>query len=285
MSRRQAGFTLIELMVGIALLAVGLMVYAQMAADSARRHQEALAAQHMRQVLDGAERYIDDNNAVLRATATASSAAVLSVATLRTANYLPNQFTDLNQYRQGYEIRVLQPSPGVLSTLIVTTGGDLIGEGSLRRIARQIGAAGGYVSSSSSSVATGAYQAWSQPLSAYGASNGAGRIAASLFFREGQQVTDFLYRAAVAGRPDVNSMATSLNMGNNAITNAGGVTASGLVQAGSVTSSGRVSANEFILLGTAVTVGTSCSPVGLIGREADGRLASCVSGTWRRAGF
>lgn len=284
-AKRQLGFTLIEVMVGLVLMALALVVLSTMVGNSAERSRETLAAQHMRQVVDASQRYVADNNATLLASATASTPVVLSVATLKTAGYLPTQFTVTNPYQQSYQIRVLEPTAGTLSTLVITGGGEVIGEGGLRRIARQIGAEGGYVSSSANTTATGAYGGWSQVLSTYGAANGAGRVAASLFFKDGQQVSDFLYRSTVAGHPEMNTMAAPINMGNNDITNVDAVTANGAVQGGTVRSTGRLSANEFVQLGTAITVGTACTPVGLLGREADGRLASCVSGTWRRAGF
>lgn len=287
--RRQTGFTLIETMVCIALMALALVVYAELASDSAERSQETLAAQSLRQVADAANRYISDNSAALRASATASTPVQTPLSTLISGNYLPPQFDSINDYRQSYVISTLQPSPGVLSTLIVTSGGDAIDEGSLRRIARQVGSGGGYVSVSNTADAIGAFGAWSVPLAGYGANVGAGHLAASLFFQDGQQVSDYLYRSAVAGHPEVQQMAAPIDMGNNNIANAANVTANGAVQAGSITSTGRVSVGEFLSLGTAITVGTSCPQIGVVGREADGRLASCVSVsgvlTWERAGY
>jgi type II secretory pathway pseudopilin PulG len=270
--QRNAGYILIEFIVGMALLGLALVLFNQYLESSAKRNLETLAATQMRQLVDASERYISDNNAALRGTATASAPATVTVAALKSAQYLGPQFPTTNVYQQAYEVRVLQPTAGVLSTLIVTTGGETVGEGSLRRIARQVGAAGGYVSTSSATQATGAYGGWIQTLSTYGAANGGGRLAAALFFRDGQQVTDFLYRGALPGHPEVNTMATSLEMANNHITGAGNVTASGTVTA----------ANMAVT--KVVVASTACAPNGLLGRLSTGALMVCVSGLWRAAG-
>lgn len=283
--KNQSGFTLLEMIVVIGLMAIGMILIYTMMANSAERERETVAASHMRRIVDAADRYISDNYAALIATADATTPAILTPATLRSAQYLGNQVGDLNPYGQTYEIRVLEPTAGRLQALIITNGGQGVPEGSLRRIARQIGPEGGYVSSSGNTTVTGAYGGWSTSLSSYGSANGAGRIGASLFFRDGQQVSDFIYRSSVTGRPELNTMNAPLNMGNNNLTNANGVTANGAIQGATVTATGRVYANEYIQIAGVVSIGAGCGPNGTLGREADGRLASCVAGVWRRAGF
>lgn len=270
--QRQSGFILLEFIVGLVLLGLAIVLMGQYLSDSARRSQETVAATQMRQLVDAAERYIADNNVALRAAATASTPATVTVAALQTAKYLPPSFAASNVYMQAYEIRVLEPSAGILSTLVVTTGGDTIGESSLRRIARQVGTVGGFVSTTATTVATGAYGGWNQALATYGAANGGGRLAAALFFRDGQQVTDFLYRAALPGHPEVNTMAAPLDMGYNNIVNVGNITTGGQLTADS------------IIVARTVIVNTTCTPNGLLGKQPDGRIASCVNGLWRLAG-
>lgn len=271
--RRQQGITLLEVIVVIALIgimAVGLSSYAISGAEEQR---DALSANHMRRVVAAAERYVADNAAALMATATATTPTIVTIAQLKTGNYLGPNVPDTNAHGQTYEVRVLQPTPGRLSTLIITNGGETISERSLRRIARQIGPEGGYVSSATNTVATGAYQGWSTNLSNFGASAGGGRMAAALFFRDGAQVTDYLYRGTVPGRPEANTMGTSLNMGGNAIINIGSMTPN------TMTVTGRLTANEYVQLAI-VTPGAACASNGLLARQANGRLASCVSGAW-----
>jgi len=200
--RRQQGVSLLEAIVVLALIglmAVGLSSYA---ISGAEQQRDALSANHMRRVIAAAERYIADNAATLLASATDTTPVVVTIAQLKSGNYLGPNVPDTNAHGQTYQVRVLEPSAGRLSTLIVTNGGETISERSLRRIARQIGPEGGYVSSASSTTATGAYQGWSTSLSSFGAANGGGRLAAALFFRDGAQVTDYLYRGVVPGRPE-----------------------------------------------------------------------------------
>lgn len=56
------------------------------------------------------------------------------------------------------------------------------------------------------------------------------------------------------------------------------------VDANSVVSRGRLRTNEFLHLNRNVNPGWGCGPSGLVGRTADGTLASCVSGRWKSSG-
>lgn len=277
---QESGFTLLEVIVALAVMTTGLVLLNSLLVSSAERDRETLTAQHMKRVVDASERYIKDNNAALIASATATAPVVLTIATLKGASYLPSAFADNNAHQQSYQIRVLEPTAGQLSTLIVTNGGEVMKEGSLRRVARQVGPEGGYVTASSTTTATGAYGAWSMPLATYGASNGAGRLAAGLFFRDGQQVSDYIYRSAVAGRPELNTMNASINMAGNNVANAGQVTATGEVQGATVRATGRLYADEYVMFGKVEASGGSCSPNGLMARVSSGRPLACVSGRW-----
>lgn len=69
-------------------------------------------------------------------------------------------------------------------------------------------------------------------------------------------------------------------MGGNQITNIGQLTLGGPVQGTTVTASGRMNAYEYVALAGIISVGTSCTPNGLLARQPGGRLASCASGVW-----
>ena len=70
----------------------------------------------------------------------------------------------------------------------------------------------------------------------------------------------------------------------------GSITASGNIIGGYVKSNGnidasnRVNVGEFINLQKTATVGASCSPNGLLGRQSNGAALSCVNGAWQAAG-
>ena len=67
---------------------------------------------------------------------------------------------------------------------------------------------------------------------------GAGDIVAFEFLSVGQDVSPYLHRVAVPGRPELNRMEVDLDLGNNSILNADGVTAT------SVTTSAAMSAQQ-----------------------------------------
>ncbi|PIJ52169.1 hypothetical protein BL250_00465 [Erwinia sp. OLTSP20] len=54
----------------------------------------------------------------------------------------------------------------------------------------------------------------------------------------------------------------------------------GQVRGGTVRSDGRLSTGEFLQLDAVATAGTSCSPNGLVGRDASGGILSCQNGAW-----
>ncbi|HAU3324802.1 TPA: shufflon system plasmid conjugative transfer pilus tip adhesin PilV, partial [Salmonella enterica subsp. arizonae] len=185
------------------------------------------------------------------------------------------------------------------------------------------------------------------------------------FYENGINISDYLYRKAVPGHPELNTMSTALNMGGNNITNAATTTTTtlnatnanattvtatnvnstnvtatnvnaqttrtagetytggwfrttgdtgwynekwgggfnmtdstwiraynnksiytgGQVQAGTIQSNGRMTANEFVQVNGVATAGASCSPNGLIGRDASGGILSCQSGVWKSTNF
>ncbi|EAQ3264288.1 shufflon system plasmid conjugative transfer pilus tip adhesin PilV, partial [Salmonella enterica subsp. enterica serovar Cerro] len=70
-------------------------------------------------------------------------------------------------------------------------------------------------------TAKGALGSWSVALSSFGGYNpGDGSVVIAGFYDHGISINDYLYRKSVPGHPELNTMSTSLNMGNNNITNA-----------------------------------------------------------------
>ena len=51
-----------------------------------------------------------------------------------------------------------------------------------------------------------------------------------------------------------------------------------------LTTQGRITAGELVEIKGVANSGAPCSPNGLVGREADGSILSCVSGAWKGAG-
>lgn len=276
---RQRGFSALEVLVAlivITALAAGVPpVY-----NRWFEHQATLAAaQHMRVVADAAQAYIRDNYAVVAANATPAAPAVITTTMMRATGHLPGSFGDLNPYGQSYRVLVLAPTPSKLQTLIVTEGGEVIKELSLRAIAKQIGAEGGYVSITDPSVAVGSYAGWSTGLPAYGVAPGAGHLATALFFQDGTLVNDYLYRHAVPGKPELQRMHAAIDMNNNNVDNAAVVNAT-TVNGGTLKSSGRTEVGEYLQLNGLAAEGSGCTPNGLLGRNAVGQLLTCQAGVW-----
>lgn len=246
---KQLGFTAIELLVVITVAVAGLA----MGGEAFNRWSESMANQtasdHAKQVISATQKYTKDNFSALQSTATATTPANITVSMLQSTNYLPASFNALNNYGQSYSIAVLQPVAGKLQTLITTSGGETIQELSLRRIAQQIGAMGGYVSSAAATTATGSYGGWTLSLPGnYGLNPGAGHLAIALFFGDSGTVNDYVYRNSVAGHPELNTMNTPL------------------------------------IMASVQTAGAACTTSGAIAANSSGGVLSCQGGTWKTQG-
>lgn len=57
-----------------------------------------------------------------------------------------------------------------------------------------------------------------------------------------------------------------------------------LSTSGPISASGRISTQEYFYSAATVNLGGSCSPNGLIGRQANGAIASCKNGAWATSG-
>lgn len=212
------GFTAIELMV-VLIVAVSAMA---LGGDAVNNYLNGLeyqsAAGHAKQVQEAARKYVEANSAAIQAATTATTPADITVTMLKNTGYLANSVADTNVFSQSYTIRVLQPVAQKLDVLLVTTGGTVIPELGLRRIAQIIGAEGGYVGSLAPTIANGSYGGWSIPLttlpgSSYGVNPGAGHLAVSMFLmNNGAASGDYVYRNAVAGKPELNKMTTPLTV-------------------------------------------------------------------------
>lgn len=243
--RLQRGFTAIEMMVVMIVSISALALGGQWITNYSDNMLNQAAADHAKSVSDAATRYIKDNYSAVTAVATPTTPASITVAMLQSTNYLPASFTANSPYGQSYSILALEPVAGQLQTLIVTNGGDTISELNLRRVAQLIGAKGGYVSSTASTNATGSYGGWTMPLASYGVSPGAGHVAVALFFQDGSLVSDYVYRNAVSGHPELNTMNTPL------------------------------------IMASVQTSGAACTTTGSIARDSNGAVLSCQGGTWK----
>lgn len=222
---RQGGFMAIEMIIVLILVVAGLGFGAQAMFDHADNMSSQSAADHQKIISDAAAAYIKDNYAAVLGAAGPTAPVAITVTMLKNTGYLQPSVTDINNFGQSYSVLAIKPTPTKLQTLVVTTGGETISETNIRRISKQVGARGGYVSNLDTTIAEGSYAGWSVPLASYGVSPGAGHLATALFFDDGALTNDYLYRNAVPGHPEVNQMNTSIDMKANNLNNASNVNA------------------------------------------------------------
>jgi len=231
------GFFLLEIMIGIVVVMIATSVGYQYYDNYLTEQLNQVTAQQHKQVIKAAQTYIKSNYNTIAAQ---SMPYTISMATLQSSGLLPSSMSK-NPYGQSYSVVVRNPGSGLMA-LVVTSGGQVIEEGSLPRIARLVGAEGGYVSSTNSAIANGAFKAWNETLSNYGVAPGAGHLAGSIFFDNASIASDFLYRSAVSGMPALNTMNTDINMGGHNVNNAGSLNGASANITGTV-SANAVSAN------------------------------------------
>ena len=282
-----------------------------------------VAARQLYAVTQAAKGYITAYAGTIEATATSTTPATITVPMLVATGFLPQGFGAVNPYQQGWEVEVLQPSPGDLQALALSTGGQPIPPRDAPRIGAEAGSAGGAVTNAG--TAQGAFDGWSVSLAGY-TNPGVGHLASLIDYSNGQLQNDYLYRTAVPGQPQLNTMQTNLGMGGNNITNANGIQANsaalaagtpngqqGALQIGGSaleagTTNVRIKTPGSLLLqnangsapagigevnsvalgtasGTAVP-GAACNPNGVIAANANGsgQLMACQNGTWGAAG-
>jgi hypothetical protein len=198
-------------------------------------------AQQQQALLSAAQAYISQNLVSIEASATASTPAVISVATLAAANVgLPASFSTLNPFGQTWSVQVLQPTAGTLQILVMATGGTALSDLQAAAVAQNVGQPGGFIPQNDSGVyPLGAARVYGNQANFNIATTGysgvtGGHPAALLVMTNGQVQSDALYRVAVPGQSQLNTMSTGLNMGGNAITNANGIATSGGSNAQSV---------------------------------------------------
>lgn len=252
-SKRSSGFISIELMIALVVIAIATAGGISVLMSYLDGLDEQHAAQQQQQVAKAAEKYLKDNFSTVLASAGATAPAVITVPMLRNTRYLPAGFRDTNIYGQQYQVLARKPAANQLETLIVTTGGQVASELSIRRIAQLMGATGGYISKTNTSIAQGA--AWQVALSNFGSAPGAGHLATALFFQDGAIANEYLYRNAVPGHPELNRMNTTLDMGGNNIAAAGAITASGNITTSADISARNVTATGTVKAGTADVAG------------------------------
>lgn len=178
--------------------------------------------------VQGVSDYTTTNMVTLQSTATATSPVVITLSTLQSAGVtLPTGFSGTDPYNQTWVAEVLQPTAGHLQVLAYATGGTAVSDKDLGSIARNAAGVGGMIPANDSGAypggaanAYGAFGAWQIATTNY--TNVAGGHPASLLnFSNGSLTSNYLYRNAVPGQPQLNEMNTDLGMNDHNITSVG----------------------------------------------------------------
>lgn len=205
--------------------------YYKMVEDGNRRAVIAVTGGQFSTLLGSIKKYIRAHTNDLINGIPVGSSTTVSLATLTAERDLPAGFTTTNPYNQTWVAYVTQSASGVLDGRVISYGGQTLSPKDAVAIALKAGAQGGYIppddliSGLNSSMAIGASGTWSQSISGLpnpGAGHLVGLVASA---DDVNNNPNYLYRDAIAGHPELTTMETDLNMGGNAIDNAGTVNA------------------------------------------------------------
>lgn len=253
--RRQAGLLSVDAAMGLIVLAVLVTVAMLWMVNMSNQQSYRIAADKQQTFAEAFSKYLKDNFAVVLANATATAPVQVTVTMLQNTNYLPAGFTDTNAFGQTIIGLARKPNANQLEAIVVTTGGQTIPEIGIRTIAENLGGPGGFISTLSPNVIQGIRGGWQVALGNYAINPGAGHTASALFLMDGELANDYLYRNAVPGHPEFNTMNTDFNVGGHNINNAAAITATGNVTTSADVSARNVTANGTVTAATANVTG------------------------------
>ncbi|EBS0795375.1 shufflon system plasmid conjugative transfer pilus tip adhesin PilV [Salmonella enterica] len=220
-----SGFAMMS--VAVALLIV--MMMATMASgymsDYLKSRQWQLMAAQTNRFTQAVESYAGRYYASALASATTTRPVTITVQMLKNTGFLPAGFRETNSNGQQLEALLIRNArhEEVLQGLVITSGGQPLPYKALRQISLDISSGlGGYIRDGR--TATGAMNSWTVPLAGFGYSGGNGHIAVLLSpetLTGAREDSDRLYRFQVNGRPELNKMHTSIDMGGNNLNSAG----------------------------------------------------------------
>ena len=181
------------------------------------------AAGQMTEIAAAANQYVQDNYNTLVANA---GTTTVTIAQLQALHYLSAGVLPENPYGQQWEVEVDQPTPGKLQAVVLSVGGNQIPAMDAAYAAAQTKGIGGFVpypnqvSGASSSEAVGAYGGWKISMAGY-TNDGPGHLVGLLSYSQnGQLNNDYLYRNAISGQPQLNTMNTDIDMAGNSVQHA-----------------------------------------------------------------
>jgi prepilin-type N-terminal cleavage/methylation domain-containing protein len=215
---RQRGVTMLEMLAVLAIAAILIVGVAEMtnrSLNDSRDQQVALYQSQLAAAVNGAISLNYGN--YLGYAPVGGGSTAMTVADMITHGILPASYaTAQNAFGQSFCLLLRQPVTGQLDAMLISTGGTPIADLDLSYIAANSGIGGGLIGTTQPANAVGAYGGWSAPLASWNTGNcqgSVGHLANQLFLNgPGKQSTDFLYRNAVPGRPDLNAMTVPIGL-------------------------------------------------------------------------
>ncbi|HIB1392887.1 TPA: shufflon system plasmid conjugative transfer pilus tip adhesin PilV [Salmonella enterica subsp. enterica serovar Muenchen] len=216
-------------MVSVAAALLIVLIMATMASgymkDYLKSRQWQLMAAQTSRFTQAVESYSGRYYAQVQAASTTTKPVTVTVQMLKNTGFLPAGFRDTNSNGQQLKALLIRNAQHaeLLQGLVMTTGGQPLPYKALRQISLDISAGlGGYIRDGRTAV--GAMNSWTVPLAGFGTSGGNGHIAVLLSpetLTGARGDSDRLYRFQVNGRPELNKMHTSIDMGGNNLNSAG----------------------------------------------------------------
>ncbi|EBG1930747.1 shufflon system plasmid conjugative transfer pilus tip adhesin PilV [Salmonella enterica] len=216
-------------MVGVAAALLIVLIMATMASgymqDYLKSRQWQLMAAQTSRFTQAVESYSGRYYAEVQAVSTTTKPVTVTAQMLKNTGFLPAGFRDTNSNGQQLKALLIRNAQHaeLLQGLVITTDGQPLPYKALRQISLDISAGlGGYIRDGRTAV--GAMNSWTVPLAGFGTSGGNGHIAVLLSpetLTGAREDSDRLYRFQVNGRPELNKMHTSIDMGGNNLNSAG----------------------------------------------------------------
>lgn len=222
------GYMALEALGVLLIIMLASVFAAEKVSEYLQEKEWGVMAIHATTFNEAAKSYIADNTDSLLATSTPGNPTKITPSLLISKGYLQNGFSAENSYGQTYVTAVVKNDKlkDKLQALTCTVSGTAIPYRGLRSISTQIQGMGGYVNEDN--VATGANGGWTSNTRDFGITCTTGHIAIALsseVLGTAMQESDRLYRYQVNGRPDLNRMHTSIDMGANDLNNANKINA------------------------------------------------------------
>lgn len=227
--KHDGGFVAMSVGAGLLIVLVMASMAARYMGDYLKSREWQVVAMQTNRFTQAASSYVGRFYPTVLAAATTTKPVVVTSLMLKNTGLLPASFSETNSYGQQYQAMIVrnQQNQELLQGMVVSRGGHAMPFTALNQISKDITAGfGGYVEDGQTAV--GAMRSWRIALSSYGTSTGRGHLAVMLSTDDlsgAREDGDRLYRFQINGRPDLNKMHTSIDMGGNNLNAVGTVVA------------------------------------------------------------